>query len=200
MQMHVVLPEEYSPDRVWPLYVSLGGGGGSDRPNRLAAGLGFVAVGLPYPRDPRNIEQAAFSPFTLWSYYKPMLQKLDRVLPNLHPTNRVVFGFSNGANAVTALVAFSDTQFTKQYRFLIIHEGGMHQGRWSDEVWRALLSCSILYSAGDRSATAGHISKMQQEALDHDVDAELLIYEGGHEMNPQLGATMRQWIKRKVLD
>ena len=199
MQMHVVLPEEYSPDRVWPLYVSLGGGGGSDRPNRLAAGLGFVAVGLPYPRNPRNIEQAAFSPFTLWSYYKPMLQKLDRVLPNLHPTNRVVFGFSNGANAVTALVAFSDTQFTKQYRFLIIHEGGMHQGRWSDEVWQDLQSCALLYSGGDKSF-GRQIAGMHSEAVEKNVDARLLIYAGGHEVNREVRDTVRAWIRRKIGD
>ena len=197
MQMHVVLPENYSPKRQWPLYISLGGGGGSDRPNRLAAGLGFVAVGLPYPRDPRNIEQAAFSPFTLWSYYKPMLQKLDRVLPNLHPTNRVVFGFSNGANAVTALVAFSDTQFTKQYRFLIIHEGGMHQSQWSDDVWQDLQSCSLLYSGGDKSA-GRLIAGMHQEAVEKNVDAQLLIFAGRHEINQEVRDTIRAWIRRKV--
>ena len=199
MQMRVVLPRDYSMDRQWPLYISFGGGSGSDRPTRLVDGLGFVATALPYPRNPRNLAQASFNPFTLWSSYKPMLQKLERVLPNLDPTRRVVFGFSNGANAITALAAFSDLEFTKKYRYLIIHEGGMYQRQWSDEVWRDLESCSILYSGGDRS-NSRQISRMHQEALDHDVDAELLIYEGGHEMNPQIGATMRQWIKREVLE
>ena len=197
MQMHVVLPENYSPKRLWPLYISLGGGGGSDRPNRLAAGLGFVAVGLPYPRNPRNIERAAFNPFTLWSYYKPMLEKLDRVLPNLHPTNRVVFGFSNGANAVTALVAFSDTQFTKQYRFLIIHEGGTHQSQWSDDVWQNLQSCSLLYSGGDKSA-GRLIAGMHQEAVEKNVDAQLLIFAGRLEINQEVRDTIRAWIRHKV--
>ncbi len=199
MQMHVVLPDDYSPDRQWPLYISLGGGGGSDRPNRLTEGLGFVAVGLPYPRNPRNIEQLGFSPFTLWSYYKPMLQKLDRVLPNLHPTNRVVFGFSNGANAVTALVAFSDTQFTKQYRFLIIHEGGMYQGRWSDAVWQDLQSCALLYSGGDK-AGGRRIADMHEQAVVNNVDAELLIFDGRHEVNKEVRDTARAWIRRKVGD
>jgi len=197
MQMHVVLPEDYSPLRQWPLYISLGGGGGSDRPNRLAAGLGFVSVGLPYPRNPLNLDQAAFNPFTLWSYYKPMLAKLDRVLPNLHPTNRVVFGFSNGANAITALVAFSDTQFTKQYRFLIIHEGGMHQSRWSDEVWRDLQSCAILYSGGDKAA-GRQITSMHTQAVEKNVDAELLIFAGRHEVTKEVRDTARAWIRRKV--
>jgi len=199
MQMHVVLPDDYSPDRQWPLYISLGGGGGSDRPNRLTAGLGFVAVGLPYPRDPRNIEQAAFSPFTLWSYYQPMLQKLDRVLPNLHPTNRVVFGFSNGANAVTALVAFSNSQFTRQYRYLIIHEGGMQQSRWSDDVWQELQSCALLYSGGDKSY-GRQITAMHAEAVEKLVDAQLLIFAGGHEINQEVRDTVRAWIRRKVGD
>jgi hypothetical protein len=197
MQMHVVLPEDYSADRQWPLYISLGGGGGSDKPNRLAAGLGFVSVGLPYPRNRLNLDQAAFSPFTLWSYYKPMLQKLDRVLPNLHPTNRVVFGFSNGANAITALVAFSDTQFTKQYRFLIIHEGGMHQTQWSDEVWQDLQSCAILYSGGDK-AGGRQITRMHTQAVEKNVDAELLIFAGRHEMTKEVRDTARAWIRRKV--
>ena len=199
MQMQVVLPKDYSPDRQSPLYISFGGGSGSDRPNRLVDGLGFVAIALPYPRNPRNLAQGGFSPFTLWSSYKPMLQKLERVLPNLDPTTRVVFGFSNGANAITALAAFSDLEFTENHRYLIIHEGGMYQRQWSDEVWTDLESCSILYSGGDRS-NSRQISRMHQEALDHDVDAELLIYEGGHEMNGQIGRKMRQWIKRKVLD
>ena len=199
MQMRVVLPREYSPDRRWPLYISLGGGSGSDRPNRLVDGLGFVAIALPYPRNPRNLAQGSFDPFTLWSSYKPMLEKLQQVIPNLDPSRRVVFGFSNGANAITALVAFSDTEFTKKHRYLIIHEGGMYQRRWSDDVWRELKSCSILYSGGDRSI-GRQVSTMHQAALDHGVDAELLIYEGGHEMNPRIGASMRQWIRRKVLE
>jgi hypothetical protein len=197
MQMQVVLPENYSPQRQWPLYISLGGGGGSDKPNRLAAGLGFVSVGLPYPRNRLNLDQAAFSPFTLWSYYKPMLAKLDRVLPNLHPTNRVVFGFSNGANAITALVAFSDNQFTKQYRFLIIHEGGMHQTQWSDEVWQDLQSCAILYSGGDKAA-GRQITRMHTQAVEKNVDAELLIFAGRHEVTPEVRDTARAWIRRKV--
>jgi len=197
MQMQVVLPEDYSPQRQWPLYISLGGGGGSDKPNRLAAGLGFVSVGLPYPRNRLNLDQAAFSPFTLWSYDKPMLQKLDRVLPNLHPTNRVVVGFSNGANAITALVAFSDTQFTKQYRFLIIHEGGMHQSQWSDEVWQDLQSCAILYSGGDK-AGGRQITRMHTQAVEKNVDAELLIFAGRHEVTKEVRDTARAWIRRKI--
>ncbi len=199
MQMRVVLPDNYSPNRQWPLYISFGGGTGSDRPNRLTDGLGFVATALPFPRNPRNLAQGSFDPVTLWSSYKPMLEKLERVLPNLDPARRVVFGFSNGANALTALVAFSDGQFTQQFRYLIIHEGGMYQRNWSDEVWRELGSCSLLYSGGDRGSGV-LIKKMYREALDRNVDAELLIFKGGHEMNPQIGAEMRQWIQQKALD
>lgn len=199
MQMQVVLPADYDPDRLLPLYISLGGGSGNHRPNRLTEGLGFAAAGLLYPRNPRNLEQATFDPVTLWASYEPMLAKLERVLPNLHPTKRVVFGFSNGANAVTALVAFSGTRFMDCYPYLIIHEGGMYQSQWTDETWAALKSCSLFYSGGKRGSVR-FTTRMHAQAVAHGVDADLLVFEGGHEMTPETRTAMREWIRRQVVD
>ncbi len=104
----VKVPAKFDGKTPVPLFVFLAGGNGSNSPGG-AAGLtkdDFLCVGLPYPDDGRNPDQnnmvGSFD--EVWSYWQPMLAKIDGEFPNIDKRLRMIGGFSNGGHAIDGLL------------------------------------------------------------------------------------------------
>ena len=199
MEMGVQLPRDYAAGGKWALLLALGGGTGSSRPSQgLAAGLPLISIGLPYPADPNRPRAMTPNPSLLWPMYREMIAKLEKVVPNIDCQRRVVFGFSNGAHAITGLIAESDFEFQKAFRSMALVEGGTFLEKWTERHWQSLTGNCLLFCGGDRAGKS-QAQTLCRLAQNRGIDAELLIYQGGHKITRQVVTETRDWIERKVL-
>jgi hypothetical protein len=59
----------------------------------------------------------------MWPYFKTMLERLEKLVPNIDPAHRVLGGFSNGAHATAALIDGSDGEITRRFSAFLVVEG-----------------------------------------------------------------------------
>jgi predicted esterase len=59
----------------------------------------------------------------MWPHFKTMLDKLEKLVPNIDPAHRVLGGFSNGAHATAALIDSSDGEITPIFSAFAVVEG-----------------------------------------------------------------------------
>jgi hypothetical protein len=134
-QMTVILPSNYDPDQKCPLLIFLGGGDGGPGSSpgvarSLCEGKDFVCVGMPLfkvtdPKAPGGhyVMQADDGRY-MWPFFKTMLAKLEEVVPNIDPAQRILGGFSNGAHATGGLIDQSDGQLAQRFSAFLFVEGG----------------------------------------------------------------------------
>ena len=140
------LPENYTPDGKFPLFVFLNGGDGGRGDSSMARYIvgprNFVTVSLPLfkdwkdssgpkipmppgvtidPKSMVTINDAAI----LGSSYKVMLQKLLNTVPNITVEHSTFGGFSNGAHATAALIAGKNEFILGHFTSFFFFEGGM---------------------------------------------------------------------------
>lgn len=123
-QMTVCLSTNYDPAKKCPLLIWLNGGDGGDGTTLgvargLTQGRDFICVSVPLckaglapvtgPEGPRpGFVINAADGKVMWPHFRTMLDKLEKLVPNIDPAHRVLGRFSNGAHATTALIDSSD--------------------------------------------------------------------------------------------
>lgn len=138
-QMSVYLPTNYDPARKHPLLIFLGGGDGGivgspGVARGICAGRDFICVGMPLFKvfDTKagkpNVAVTGYimqdvDGQYMWSYFKTMLERLEKLVPNIDPAHRVLGGFSNGAHATAALIDGSDGEITRRFSAFLVVEG-----------------------------------------------------------------------------
>ena len=138
-QMTVYLPTNYDPAKKFPLLIWLNGGDGGDGTTLgvargITQGRDFICVSVPLfkaslapvsgPKGPRPgfvINTADGK--AMWPHFKTMLDKLEKLVPNIEPAHRVLGGFSNGAHATAALIDSSDGEITRIFSAFAVVEG-----------------------------------------------------------------------------
>jgi hypothetical protein len=164
-RMTVFLPFNYDPHGKHPLLIFLNGGSGGTGGNpgvarSLCEGKDFVCVGLPLfkekvdPPAPGNglariLIRNPDCKFA-WPLYKPMLAKLEELVPNIDPAHRVLGGFSNGAHATSGLIDESDGEVARRFSAFFFVEGGGKLERYD-----LLKGKAFLWPTGARRRTAG---------------------------------------------
>ncbi|NRA40030.1 MAG: hypothetical protein HRU15_17940, partial [Planctomycetes bacterium] len=125
--LKVFLPENYSSDKEYPLFVWFGGGAGGTGGNPgLVDYKHFISIGLPLYKvnmsekvllKPNDVEFA-------WQHYQIMLEKLFEVVPNIQRYGGLAGGFSNGGHNVGMLLNCTDNIFTTYFESYLFWEGG----------------------------------------------------------------------------
>jgi len=155
MTMEVRIPDGYNPRRQYGLLLWMDGGGGNASIGTGAA-LGdnakFVLIGLPFPEgttDPRQANMVG-NPQKLWACYKPMLEELHRVVPNIAPWIRIASGYSNGGHALNALIEVTEF-WQRHFNVYILAEGGQGQDEGKPFLNRVFAGRHIAVFWGDKS-------------------------------------------------
>ncbi len=203
--MRVFIPKDYDPTRQHPLLLWLNVAQG---PPHLATAraitedMGFVCVSLPLYRTPEGMAKPGIPGIHLeesdtpliWTQYQIMLDDLERMVPNLHPTMRVVGGGSNGAHAAGFLISKTNGEFCRQFHHAILWEGGY---TLSDA--RPMAGGSLMVCWGSESLK-GQLPPIAQLARSAGVDVETIEMPGvGHDFPAEYHARFRDWLNRKVL-
>lgn len=133
------LPENYTADGKYPLFIYLlGGPGGRGEERDLRLGLSvigkqdFICVALPLfklkldPTEPSRGLMVSMDDFAvIASSYRVMLQKLFDTVPNITPERSVIGGHSNGAHTTGVLLAGQDEFLFEHFRAFYLQEGGI---------------------------------------------------------------------------
>ena|ERR1051325_7760308 len=130
------LPENYSRDGKFPLFIFLTGGGGGrgdaqPSARELVGTRHFVCVNLPQFKRSYSTNEAfrgvviSMEDFaTVSGAYRTMLQKLLDIVPNITPQRSTLGGFSNGANTTAVLLAGQDEFILRHFDSFFLIEGG----------------------------------------------------------------------------
>ncbi|MBT3381695.1 MAG: hypothetical protein HN742_33210 [Lentisphaerae bacterium] len=203
--MTVTMPSNYSPDKVFPVFLFMNGGKGSHgHLPALVENRDFICIGMPIfvkdnakPKGRYIVNRRDVG--NLWKYHKPMLERLHAVIPNINRKLGLAAGFSNGANSIRCLVEFTDGVYQTYFNRYIFCEGGT--GLYD----ASKLNGPILGVAGDRAMgiinRPGNVKDtVVTPALRGGVDAEyILMQDTRHEFNTAYYPQVRDWIDRKVL-
>ena len=131
------LPDNYTTEGQWPLFVFIAGGVGAKGdnvgPSRTIVGpRDFVVVALPLFQRAFDTNEVAggigmgIDDFeTLSSAYRTMLGKLLQTVPGIVTERSTLGGFSNGAHATALLVAGRDEFTMEHFRQFVLVEGGV---------------------------------------------------------------------------
>lgn len=155
------LPENYTRDGRFPVFIFLHGGAGGrgDAAGGARGVVGprdFIAASLPlFKRDLNKQEpygglMIAPDDFeTISRSYRVMLQKLFDVVPNVDPERSALGGFSNGGHTTAVLLAGQDEFTLRHFRAFYFVDGGF--GPLAANVLQkpALQPCRFLLLRGD---------------------------------------------------
>jgi hypothetical protein len=145
------LPENYTREGHFPVFVFLDGGNGGrgtgGTARRIVGARDFITVNSPLFKDqaPQRVPATKGLDFQalgllpsqiilpsdgpkLSRAYRVMLQKLFDTVPNTAVERSALGGFSNGAHATAALLAEKDAMLLRHFRGFCFVEGGLALG------------------------------------------------------------------------
>lgn len=213
------LPENYTRDGRFPVFIFLHGGAGGrgDAAGRARGVVGprdFIAASLPlFKRDLNKQEpygglMIAPDDFeTISRSYRVMLQKLFDVVPNVDPERSALGGFSNGGHTTAVLLAGQDEFTLRHFRAFYFVDGGF--GPLAANVLQkpALQPCRFLLLRGDhppgaaaRKAFVHQARAVEYWAKEYRLDVSSLVMHGyGHELPPGYATLIGCWTRREPL-
>ncbi len=190
MRSQVFLPDDYTPDRSFPLVVWFGGGAGGHRSSaavRMVGREGFICAGLPYAKD--------ILWKTPWKTILHMVNGIEQRIPNVDPKRRIAAGFSSGGAMICWLLGNSNGGF--QEHFWGIMPGG---AGWNMGGLDTLRGRPMMIFMGDQDSRFGGYKSLHQQARNAGVDITFMVFKGhGHGVDRSYYPQMRAWIHEHVL-
>ncbi len=156
----VRLPDDYTAEGAFPLFVHLEGGHGGNGANlgvplQVTQGKGYVAANFPLfkrlkpdPARSWTIAVGADDAGKIGPAYRTILERLNTLIPNLDPGRSILGGHSNGAHTVAALLSVLDETTLASYGGFYFVDGGLD---WSSfKRTEVLGGHSIFFLVGGR--------------------------------------------------
>ncbi|MCP4898457.1 MAG: hypothetical protein GY906_15895 [bacterium] len=206
------LPDNYSPDRKYPLLVYVPGFHGGPSGNignaqTIAGPYDWVVASLPLFKSNLDREEigrgviVSFEDYTTISTaYETILGRLFELVPNLDPERSAMVGFSNGALAIAVLVSGHDEFVLSHFKSFCLVDNGMfhltdlHKKRARDR--------RFLVLAGDDKEDMGRDLRIRGGRLLEDswrllgVDLEFrVLKDTGHEFRDRQMAIVGRWLR-----
>ena len=214
-RLTVRLPENYSRDGKFPLFVFLNGGDGGrgdtlplDR--RTVGSNDFICVNLPLFKrtfDKQVGGLVSVDDFETISHaYRTMLQKLLDTVSNITPERSTFSGFSNGAHALGLLLAGRDEFILSHFKSFCFVEGGSPLAANGLQSPR-LKQCRFLLLRADRSEPERegraftHVTRALEDlARERELDFTVVTMRNtGHELPPKYQALLGAWVRGETI-
>jgi predicted peptidase len=219
-QAYLALPENYSPERKFPLFVFLygghgGPGAGPGRGHQIMEKKDCIFVNLPLFKkkfDPTGPFKGLLITTeqdgeTICQAYTAMLKKIYATIPNIATAHNIIGGMSNGANSIIAMFEKGDPYLMGLFRHLILVEGGFY----SIKTYARYQGKGILYLYGDYAGQNDWLGKKMREdlpkivkKLDDAITANQLNATGivmkdtGHDMPAKFNADVKAWLVKQL--
>ena len=214
--MTVRLPDDYNPEKSYPLLVYLKGRDGGKNGNisvahEIAGSKGWILASLPLFKKSVDKEEmyggiiVSFDDYPVISKaYSTMLGRLLELVPNIDSDKSAMVGFSNGAYTIAMLVSCQDEFVLNNFKnFGLIDSGywylnGLHK--------RALDKSRFLLLVGDRKDPERNILIRQaQMILDSSewVNAEVTLHfmrDTGHQFPFRYRQLVGKWLRNEVIN
>lgn len=224
------LPDNYTPEGRWPLFVFVAGGVGSKGDNvgnarEVIGPRDFIVVSLPLFQRAYNPKEQPGSGMAitvddfevLRGAYRVMLGRLMQTVTNTASERSTLGGFSNGAHATALLIAGGDEFTLEHFRQFIFVDGGAQFlapfGLASPELMR----CRLLLLRGDqremKAMRQGLPPVDARVFLDKIFDAvdgmarargldwtQVVMRGRGHGFEPEFRKVVGQWARGEKMD
>ncbi len=223
VQMAVKLPDNYSPDRSFPVVIFLSGGDGGNgcelhMATPFMGGTDYILCNMPVFKQ--NLEgatvdeQLSVTPLDAeyaLQAYRVLIDELHRLVPNIDDSRSVLGGFSNGAGSAALFLWAGDQDLLARFSSFVLVEGGFWLAsdrpdptsslRFKPATFAGLAGKRVLVMYGAQTHPADRIPFIKDarktiEALRQaGVDtAEMPMTDVGHDFPPEAMAKARQWV------
>ena len=219
-QAYLALPEKYSPERKFTLFVFLyggpgGTGAGPGRGQQIMENKECIFVNLPLFKktiDPDGPFKGLLITTeqdgeTICQAYAAMLKKIYATIPNIDTAHNIIGGMSNGAHSIVAMFEMSDAYLLGLFQNLILVEGGYY----SIKTFERYRGKGILYLYGDYAGQDDWLGKKMREdlpkaakkfadaATTNQLDVTgLVMKDTGHDMPTKFNAEVKEWLLKQL--
>lgn len=223
------LPDNYSTNGQWPLFVFIAGGVGAKGDNvgpaRVIVGpRDFVVVALPLFQRVFDTNEVAggigigVDDFeTLRSAYRTMLGKLIQTVPGIVTERSTLGGFSNGAHAAGLLIAGKDEFTMEHFRQFVFVDGGVQFLAPFGLTSQVLPKCRMLFLRSDQPHYIGGNARQPswnvRPSLDKIFDSvgemarargldwtEVVMCGRKHSFPPEFQEVVGQWVRGEKIN
>ena len=219
-QAYLALPDNYSPERKFPLFVFLygghgGPGAGPGRGQQIMENKDCIFVNLPLFKakiDPTGpfkgllITTEQDGETICWAY-TAMLNKVYATIPNIDTAHNIIGGMSNGGHSIVAMFEQGDAYLMSTFQNLVLIEGGWYSIKTFDRY----KGKGILYLHGDYAGQNDWLGKKMREDLPkavkkledataaHQLNATgLVMKDTGHDMPTKFDADVKAWVLKQL--
>jgi predicted peptidase len=219
-QAYLALPDNYSLERKFPLFVFLygghgGPGAGPGRGQQIMENKDCIFVNLPLFK--KKIDPSG--PFkgllitteqdgeTICRAYSAMLKKVYANIPNIDTAHNIIGGMSNGAHSIVAMFEQGDAYLMSTFQNLVLIEGGWYSIKTFDRY----KGKGILYLHGDyvgqndwlgkkmREDLPKAVKKLEDAIVAHQLNATgLIMKDTGHDMPVKFNADVKAWVLKQL--
>jgi hypothetical protein len=219
-QAYLALPDNYSPERKFPLFVFLygghgGPGAGPGRGHQIMENKDCIFVNLPLFK--KKIDPSG--PFkgllitteqdgeTICRAYTAMLKKVYATIPNIDSAHSIIGGMSNGAHSIVAMFEQGDAYLMSSFQNLVLIEGGWYSIKTFDRY----KGKGILYLHGDyvgqndwlgkkmREDLPKAVKKLEDAIVAHQLNATgLIMKDTGHDMPVKFNADVKACVLKQL--
>lgn len=219
-QAYLALPENYSPERKFPLFVFLygghgGSGAGPGRGQQIMENKDCIFVNLPLFKkkfDPDGPFKGLLITTEqdgeiICQAYIAMLKKVYATIPNIDTAHNIIGGMSNGAHSIVAMFEQGDAYLMGTFQNLVLIEGGWYSIKTFDR-YRGK---GILYLYGDyagqndwlgqkmREDLPKVVKKLEDAVTAHQLTATgLVMKDTGHDMPARFNSDVKAWLLKQL--
>lgn len=219
-QLCIVLPENYTPERAFPLFVFLygghgGPGAGAGRGQDIMRNRDCIFVNLPLFKT--KIDQAGPAKGLMITTeadgalisraYSAMIERIYDVIPNIDTSRNIIGGMSNGAHSIVAMMETGDPSLTERFRNIVLIEGGIHAVRdFSRYREKSILHLHGDYAGQDdwlgrrmRDQLPKLVARFTEQAAANRVDVTgIEMKDTGHDMPERYDADVKRWVDGRL--
>jgi predicted peptidase len=213
--LQIRLPDNYTRDRQFPLFVYIHGSHGAasgyfNWTTNVVGASDWVIVTLPLfkktldAKEPYQGLKVSFDDYAvIRDSYRVMLERVRKWVPNLDPARSGVCGFSNGGHSLAILLTNQDPLIPEYFKSVVFVEGGQSLADLHKPYFKSLRFLMVMGarnadpskpdSGSSRSLRQSEL--LEQTAVENKVEFMRIVMEGvGHHFGEAYQPIVGKWL------